>query len=145
MHYVFNYSLKVEAEIIGSYEIPPLKDTVYTLQHSEEIFIGFYEKEELCGIISIKIEDEELDIHRLIVHPAHFKKGIAQRLLHFLESEFEVKTIKVATASKNTPAVRFYEKNGFRNRKEVIVDEQLSLTFFEKKVSFFSGGNEEFS
>ena len=30
-------SYKVEAEIIGSYEIPPLKDTVYTLQHAEKL------------------------------------------------------------------------------------------------------------
>jgi ribosomal protein S18 acetylase RimI-like enzyme len=127
-------SYKVEAEIIGSYEIPPLKDTVYTLQHCEETFIGYYENEELCGVISIKVDNEEVDIHRLIVHPNHFRKGIAQLLLNFIESKFEVETIKVATGSKNAPAVSFYKKNGFQNIKEIIVNEQLSLTFFEKKL-----------
>ena len=53
-------SYKVEAEIIGSYEIPPLKDTVYTLQHCGETFFGFYENEELCGVISIKVDDDVL-------------------------------------------------------------------------------------
>ncbi|MEK5482790.1 hypothetical protein [Viridibacillus sp. FSL R5-0888] len=37
-------SYKVEAEIIGSYDIPPLKDTVYTLQHCGETFFGYYER-----------------------------------------------------------------------------------------------------
>lgn len=129
-------SYKVEAEIIGSYEIPPLKDTVHTLQHCGETFFGYYENEILCGVISIKVDDDddEVDIHRLIVHPNHFRKGIAQLLLNFIETKFEVETIKVATGSKNTPAVRFYQKNGFQNIKELIVNEQLSLTFFEKKL-----------
>ena len=127
-------SYKVEAEIIGSYEIPPLKDTVYTLQHCGETFYGYYENEELCGVISIQIDDDDVHIHRLIVHPNHFRKGIAQLLLNFIETKFQIETIKVATGSKNIPAVSFYKKNGFRNIKEVIVNEQLSLTFFEKKL-----------
>ncbi|WP_338472876.1 GNAT family N-acetyltransferase [Niallia sp. XMNu-256] len=127
-------SYKVEAEIIGSYEIPPLRDTVYTLQHCRETFFGYYENDVLCGVISIKIDDYDVDIHRLIVHPNHFRKGIAQLLLNFIETKCQIETIKVATGSKNIPAVRFYKKNGFRNIKEVIVNEQLSLTFFEKKL-----------
>ena len=127
-------SYKVEAEIIGSYEIPPLKDTVHTLRHCGETFFGYYENEELCGVISIKVDDDEVDIHRLIVHPNHFRKGIAQLLLNFIETKFEAETIKVATGSKNTPAISFYKKNGFQNIKEVILNEQLSLTFFEKKL-----------
>ncbi|KHF37893.1 GNAT family N-acetyltransferase [Halalkalibacter okhensis] len=127
-------SYKVEAEIIGSYEIPPLKDTVYTMQHCEETFIGYYENEQLCGAISIKVVDEEVDIHRLIVHPNHFRKGIAQMLLNFIESTFKVETIKVSTGSKNAPAISFYKKNGFINIKEIMVKEQLSITLFEKKL-----------
>jgi len=127
-------SYKEEAEIIGSYEITPLKDTVYTLQHCRETFYGYYENEELCGVISIQIDDDDVDIHRLIVHPNHLRKGIAQLLLNFLETKFRIETIKVATGSKNIPAVSFYKKNGFQNIKEVIVNEQLSLTFFEKKL-----------
>ena len=129
-------SYKVEAEIIGSYEIPPLKDTVYTLQHCGETFFGYYENEELCGVISIKVDDDDVDIHRLMIHPNHFRKGIAQLLLNFIETKLQVETLKAATGSKNSPAVSFYKKNGFQNIKEVIVNEQLSLTFFEKKLLF---------
>ncbi|PUB13851.1 GNAT family N-acetyltransferase [Paenisporosarcina sp. OV554] len=125
---------KVEAEIIGSYDIPPLKDTIDTLKQCGETFFGYYLNEELCGAISIKVEDDEVDIHRLIVHPNYFRKGLAQKLLNFIVSKFEIETIKVATGSKNAPAVSFYKKNGFQNIKEVTVNEQLSLTFFEKKL-----------
>jgi ribosomal protein S18 acetylase RimI-like enzyme len=82
----------------------------------------------------MKIENEEMDIHRLIVDPDHFRKGIAQSLLSYAERQEGIKRINVSTGSKNTPAVRFYEKNGFQKVKEVIVNEQISLTFFEKNV-----------
>ncbi|SOC06448.1 acetyltransferase (GNAT) family protein [Ureibacillus xyleni] len=127
-------SYKVEAEIIGSYDIPPLKDTVDTLLGCGETFFGYYQDEELCGVVSIKEENDEVDIYRLIVHPTHFRKGIAQRLLNFIVSSCEAGTIKVATGSKNTPAVHFYEKNGFEKVKEVIVGKGLALTYFEKKL-----------
>ncbi|MFC4024694.1 GNAT family N-acetyltransferase [Oceanobacillus longus] len=133
---VFNIvipSYMVEAEIIGSYEIPPLKDTIDNLQQCGENFFGYYLEDELCGAIAIKVENDEIDIHSLIVHPKHFKKGIAQMLLDYIESKFVVGTIKVGTASKNIPAVSFYKKNGFQKIKEVIISEQLCLTSFEKK------------
>jgi ribosomal protein S18 acetylase RimI-like enzyme len=127
-------SYQVEANIIGSYDIPPLKDTVDKLQRCGESFYGFYSQENLCGTISIKIEKEEIDIHRLIVDPKHFRKGIAQSLLDFVERQEGINTIKVSTGSKNTPAVRFYKKNRFQQVDEVIVNDQISLTFFEKKL-----------
>ncbi|MBY6036986.1 GNAT family N-acetyltransferase [Fictibacillus nanhaiensis] len=127
-------SYQVEANIIGCFEIPPLKDTVNKLQQCGESFFGYYSQENLCGAISIKIENEEIDIHRLIVDPKHFRKGIAQSLLDFVERQEGIGTIKVSTGSKNTPAVKFYKKNSFQKVDEVIVNEQIILTFFEKKL-----------
>ena len=78
-------SYMIEAELINFYEIPPLKDTVDTLQQCGETFYGYYLNEELSGVISIKIANGVLDIHRLMVHPKHFRKGIAKMLLDFIE------------------------------------------------------------
>ncbi|WP_042149958.1 GNAT family N-acetyltransferase [Paucisalibacillus sp. EB02] len=123
----------VEAKIIGLYDLPPLRDTIESLQQSGERFFGYYMDETLCGVVSIKIEKEEIDIHRLFVHPNYFRKGIAQGLLDFLETNFSAKTMKVATGSKNHPAVKFYLKNKFQRINEMVVDNQISLSFFKKE------------
>ena len=128
-------SYSVEAKIISFYEIPPLKDTIETLKKTEETFFGYYLNGELCGVISIKIEKGIIDIHRLMVHPEHFNKGIASSLLSFIEENIEdCETIIVATGTKNEPAVTFYLKNGFFERGKKSVPEQLSLSFFKKKM-----------
>ena len=126
-------SYLVEAELIGYSDIPPLKDTVATLQKCGETFYGYYIEDELSGAISIKIEQGIIDIHRLIVHPRHFRKGIAKGLLSFIEDKEKSHLIKVATGSKNMPAVTFYQKNGFLPVEEVRVNNQLTLTRFEKR------------
>lgn len=127
-------SYKVEAELIECSEIPPLKDTVDTLQKCGETFFGYYLNEALCGAISLKEENNKIDIHRLNVHPDHFRKGIAQKLLEFIESKEGIKSLIVSTGSKNTPAINFYEKNGFKKVNQISVNEHLSLTSFEKKI-----------
>lgn len=127
-------SYQVEAELIDFYDIPPLKDTVSTLQRCGETFYGCYVDGELGGVISIKVEDRLIDIHRLMVHPKHFRKGIARRLLEFVESNGDGdETLIVSTGSKNAPAIYFYEKSGFVKTGEVKVMEGLLITSFEKK------------
>lgn len=126
-------SYKVEAEIIGFSDLPPLRDTVQTLQERGEVFFGRFVNGELAGVISIKKDDGILDIHRLIVHPKYFKRGIAGTLLHFIESEIgSYEAIIVSTASNNTPAVTFYLKNGFTKTGERTAAEGLLLTDFKK-------------
>ncbi|WP_311596634.1 GNAT family N-acetyltransferase [Priestia endophytica] len=125
-------SYLAEAKVIGYYNLPPLKDTIQSLQQCEETFFAYYLQEELCGIISFKLERTEIDLHRLIVHPCHFRKGIAQKLLDFVENMYEVKSIRVMTGSKNTPAINFYIKNDFYKIREVKIDEYLTLSYFRK-------------
>ncbi|WP_242698496.1 GNAT family N-acetyltransferase [Bacillus sp. SD088] len=128
-------SYKTEVILIGSDEIPLLKDTIDTLLQCREIFYGYFVDDELSGVISIKIENDVMDIHRLFVHPKHFRKGIAQILLDFIQvNEEGFKQIIVSTGSQNTPAIRFYQKNGFSIIKEIKVADHLSLTFFLKEI-----------
>ncbi|SFH63898.1 Acetyltransferase (GNAT) family protein [Priestia megaterium] len=127
-------SYLVEAKIIGYYDLPPLKDTIDSLQQSQETFFAYYLQEKLCGIISFKLDKTEVDLHRLIVHPDHFRTGIAQKLLSFVETIEGVKSIIVTTGAKNTPAINFYLKNGFRKLQEVKVDEHLILSSFRKHI-----------
>ncbi|OBZ07675.1 MULTISPECIES: N-acetyltransferase [Bacillales] len=126
---------KVEAALIDFDEIPPLKDTVDTLLACGETFYGYYIEDELCGAIAIKAEGSEIDIHRLLVHPDHFRKGIAQKLLRYVENlEGDYHTLIVSTGSKNAPAIHLYTSNGFFETGVIEVEERLSLTSFQKKI-----------
>ncbi len=128
-------SYQVEAELIGYSDIPPLKDTVGLLQRSGETFYGYYLNGELCGAISFKADNQVIDIHRLMVHPDYFRKGIAKKLLEFVENnKGNNKTIIVTTGSKNLPAVNLYLKNGFSNLGEKKVASSIFLTHFKKEL-----------
>lgn len=128
-------SYKVEADLIGYDQLPPLMDSVEKLQACGESFFGFYLDEQLSGVISIKINKNVIDIHRLMVHPRHFKKGIAQKLLEFIENNIkDFESIIVSTGSQNTPAINFYLKNGFSKTGVIEMNENLSITSFEKEL-----------
>ncbi|WP_301107661.1 N-acetyltransferase [Sporosarcina sp.] len=87
----------------------------------------------LGGVISFKVDHDLLDIHRLMVHPDYFRQGIAQILLDFVEAEnTDCETLIVSTGSRNAPAVRFYEKNGFVTTDEISLSEGILITSFKK-------------
>jgi ribosomal protein S18 acetylase RimI-like enzyme len=125
-------SYLVEAKIIDYYNLPPLKDTTDSLQECEETFFAYYLEEKICGIISFKRDETEIDLHRLIVSPEYFRKGVAQKLLDFVETIEGIKSMRTTTGAKNTPAVNFYLKNGFFKLQEVRIDEHLTLSSFRK-------------
>ncbi len=126
-------SYKVEAEIIGFYEIPPLKDTINSLKECDEIFYGYHIKDTLAGIISYKIIDNVLDIHRVAVHPQFFKMGIAGKLINFVEGlESNINKVVVCTAKKNLPAINLYFKNGYKDINDIEISKNIYLTGFEK-------------
>lgn len=107
-------SYRVEAELTGFDGIPPLRDTVEMLISSGETFYGWYLGGELAGAVSYKLEEKVLDIHRVMVHPRHFRKGVAIALLQsLLDSTTAVHRVEVRTGSLNHPARKLYRRLGF--------------------------------
>jgi ribosomal protein S18 acetylase RimI-like enzyme len=126
-------SYKIEAELIGFFDIPPLKDTIDSLMECNEIFFGYFEEEVLFGIISYKVIENTLDIHRVAVHPQFFRRGIAAKMLDFVEKlETDVKKVVVCTGKVNLPAISLYLKNGYRKTKDIEIGENVYITEFEK-------------
>ncbi|KGA98361.1 acetyltransferase [Alkalihalobacillus alcalophilus ATCC 27647 = CGMCC 1.3604] len=126
---------QVEAELTNFKQIPPLQETLEQLQQSKETYYGYFQRAELCGFITCKRTRGVLDIHKLVTHPRHFKKGIAQALLVYVEKEMDgLEIISVATGTMNEPAIRFYKKNGFKEVRKQVITEQFSMTHFNKKV-----------
>lgn len=126
-------SYKIEAELIGFYEIPPLKDTLASLSECDEIFYGYFINNVLAAIISYKIIENTLDIHRVAVHPCFFKRGIAGKLISFIEKvEDNINIVIVCTGKKNLPAVNLYLKNGYQKIQDIEISKGIYLTEFEK-------------
>ena len=125
-------SYRVEAEIIGFDGIPPLHDTLETLMDCGESFYGYFIGEELAGVIAYKREADVLDIHRMMVHPQHFRKGVASALLrHLLAAESGSKKAIVSTGAKNEPAKELYLRHGFLQVGVREVAPGVSITLFE--------------
>jgi ribosomal protein S18 acetylase RimI-like enzyme len=127
-------SYLIEAELIHFFDIPPLKESFDEFLKCGENFLGYFEKNELAGALSYTIDGEELTICRMIVHPDHFRKGIAQNLLHELEaSNKECAVLKVSTGKENIPATRLYLKNGYQLVGELEVAPNFFISNFEKR------------
>lgn len=126
-------SYKIEAELINFYEIPPLKDTLDSLTECNEIFYGYFINDVLAGIISYKVIKNILDIHRVAIHPNFFKRGIAGKLISFIEKiENTINKVVVCTGKENLPAVNLYLKNGYHKTQDIKISKGIYLTEFEK-------------
>src|SRR5690606_36983681 len=76
---------RYEAALIDYPALPPLRQSVADLQASAEEFIGYVVETSIWGALSYEIADKSLDITRLIVNPAYFRRGIARQLLAYVE------------------------------------------------------------
>ncbi|WP_299589609.1 GNAT family N-acetyltransferase [uncultured Microbulbifer sp.] len=109
----FQNSYKIEAQLIGAIDFPPLSRSVIGIENSTTLFYGFSENESLAGVIEVSINRDLLDINSLTVDPCYFRKGIADQLIRYVLHEFNFSSAIVETAVVNTPAINLYKKHGF--------------------------------
>jgi ribosomal protein S18 acetylase RimI-like enzyme len=128
-------SYRIEAQLIGFKEIPPLWDSPKTLKECGEVFFGYYEADRLSGAVSVKQTGKELAICRMMVHPMCFRRGIASRLLEFVEELAEPNVlIKVSTGTNNEPAMHLYRKYGYEPTQIMDISPGITLTIFHKLI-----------
>ena len=126
---------RVEADLVGSDDIPPLRESLEELVGSGEIFLGALEDGVVVGAISWKLLDRTLDIHRLVVDPAQFRSGIGVSLVRAaLEAEPTAVRAIVQTGAANDPARRLYVGEGFEQVDEVEVAPGLRVARFSKSL-----------
>jgi len=126
IYQVFQGSYKIEADLIGVENFPPLSRTVEHIQASTSDFYGFIVEGELAGVIEITLNEgavesiakTTLEIGSLTVSPLYFKQGVASRLIEFILQNKAFEYAIVETAVANQPAIKLYEKHGFRVFKQ---------------------------
>jgi ribosomal protein S18 acetylase RimI-like enzyme len=132
-------SYRVEADLVGFDDIPPLKDGIQSIREAKETFYGYYLDEDgsrkLTGAISYSREGSIVTICRMMVHPDYFRRGIARSLLlHLLTTQQDSGASRfiVSTGTANLPAIKLYESFSFIKRSVFTVPPGISLTTFER-------------
>jgi len=127
---------RVEADLIGSDAIPQLREALDDLQHCGETFLGAVVGGRLVGSVSWKLDGETIDLHRLVVDPAHFRTGIGAALVNAaLTANPGAERVIVQTGASNEPAKCLYLREGFRLIDEVEPSPGLRVARFSKQLS----------
>ena len=91
----------VEAELIGFDGIPPLQEDLAGLMQSTEHWLGRYDGSTLVGAVAYEFPDDDtVEIARLIVDPAHARRGHGKALLDHLDELEPRPTSQVSTGCR---------------------------------------------
>jgi ribosomal protein S18 acetylase RimI-like enzyme len=108
----------VECGLIGLESLPPMHEDADALLALRLAWLGAREGGELVGALAYRRLDDVVDIHRLVVDPRAFRRGIATALLDALEAREgaggPVRRYEVGTGAGNRPAIELYRRRGFR-------------------------------
>ncbi|MEM8893688.1 MAG: GNAT family N-acetyltransferase [Bacteroidota bacterium] len=113
IHRIFQRSYRVEAEILGATDFPPLKRTTQAIQKSSTTFLGLLSQGEMAAVAELNQEPHQLEIWSFVVDPDFFRSGIGSQLLDAIIEQYPKTQIMVETGSANKPAINLYEKKGF--------------------------------
>ena len=100
----------VEAALIGSTDIPALRESIEDVMASRETFLGAFVDGRLVGVISWERAETWVDVCRLAVDPDYMRRGLGRRLLLDVMGP----ETRVQTGAANEPAIRLYESVGFQ-------------------------------
>ena len=118
MMQVFMESYAIEANLLDTKDFPPLKRPLDGYTESTNEFYGYYEDEQLGGVIEIVEKPEHTHIQSLVVSPKFFRRGIGSKLIQHAFKHYNSDLFMVETGAKNGPAIQLYERLGFTLIKE---------------------------
>jgi GNAT superfamily N-acetyltransferase len=101
---------RVEADLIGSSDIPQLHETLDQLIAAPVQWHGISDDGHVVAAIAFTIAGDEIDIDRLVVVPDALRRGFGSALVAALDA---AATITVSTGTLNHPARAFYLSHGF--------------------------------
>jgi ribosomal protein S18 acetylase RimI-like enzyme len=127
-------SYAIEAALIGDERIPMLIETIDELRSAGLEWLGVIDDAGLTGAVSWKVlDDGTVDIHRLVVAPRAFRRGVASALLDALDVAYPDRVMVVSTGTANAPALRLYGRRGFHATSVREVIPGLSITELERQ------------
>lgn len=130
---VFQASYAVEAEILKAVDFPPLKRPIEKYIDTDTEFYGYLIGDEIVAVTELRLHPHFIHIQSLVVHPKHFRKGIASKMMNFILDSFaDCPRFMVETGVDNKPASDLYRKFGFYEIHQWDTDHGVRKIRFEK-------------
>lgn len=124
-----------EAELFGSKDIPPLKQTLDEVieEFNNGIILKFTDENgTIIGSVRAAQKNGTVYIGKLMVHPDHRCKGYGSKLLSEIESCYPDKRYELFTSTRSVDNIRLYEKVGYKIFDRKSVDNELVFVYMEK-------------
>src|SRR5260370_11995678 len=91
----------------------------------------------IVGVLYLEMGGNCVKVTGLVGSPDRFRRGIASALLTALEGRLPAaSTLCATTGDLNKPAVRAYEKQGYRTVSRLVSPEGIALRRLQKRLAF---------
>ena len=130
-------SYQSEAELFGTKDIPPLKQTLSEVvdeYNCGTIIKMLNENDDIIGSVRAKKIDDTVYIGKLMVHPDYRGKGLGTKLLAEIEQCFPNNRYELFTSTRSVDNIRLYKKLGYKIFSEKAVNADLVFVYMEKDV-----------
>ena len=125
-----------EAELFGTRDIPPLKQTLDEVieEYKQGIILKLINENNLIiGSIRAKEKGGTVYIGKLMVHPDYRCKGYGSRMLNEIEAYFPETRYELFTSTRSVDNIRLYSKMGYKEFKQESLSDELIIIYMEKK------------
>ena len=123
-----------EAELFGSRDIPPLRQTLDEVieEYNSGIILKMTDGDKIIGSVRAKECDGTVYIGKLMVHLDYRCRGYGSRLLAEIEHYFPNKRYELFTSTRSVNNIRLYQKAGYKPFKEKAINDELIFIYMEK-------------
>lgn len=129
---------QTEAQLYQDWAIPPLTQTVHSLQQEfpHLVMLKAVSDKKIIGSVRARLIDGACHIGRLIVHPDFQKQGLGSELLLRIEQAFpDAVVYELFTGSKSEGNIKFYLANHYQPAYTKNISANLSLVYLRKTAS----------
>ncbi len=130
---LFRRSYRVEADILGLDDFPPLRRSVEDFQVCGHEFVGAFADDQLAAAVELSWTTPScLSLDSLVVDPDFFRRGLARSLIQEVLAAKAWEKVVVETAVGNEPAINLYSSLGFRETNRFWVTKTIEKVAFER-------------
>ena len=132
---VFQASYAIEAKLLNATHFPPLKRSLENYVNCSTTFFGYFNNQDLAGVVEINHTKHYIHIQSLVVHPEFFRQGIASKLVEFVFENYDSNLFVVETGVDNGPATKLYKNFGFIEVRQWDTEYGIRKIKFEKRIN----------